>query len=288
MEINKIHLGDSVDLMKTIDDSVIDLTVTSPPYDDLRTYKNTLIDWDMQKFQSIVNELYRITKDGGVVVWVVGDATIKGSESCNSFRQAIQFVESGFNLHDTMIYQKQNPVPNSGNRYQQCFEYMFVFSKGKPKTVNLLLEPRRYTDNTKHRIKKMNRGKDGEFEKSKLQFIKSGDVPKQNIWVYKVGLHHSTTDAIAFEHPATFPEKLAEDHILTWSNVGDLVFDPFSGSGTTPKMAKLNQRNYIACERVKEYFDISNNRVNATPTSKKKRSQTVIVQRDLNGNVINL
>ena len=135
MEINKIYCADNVIFMKeNIPSNFIDLTVTSPPYDNLRAYNG--YSWD---FESVAQELYRITKDGGVVVWVVGDATIKGSETGTSFKQALYFKEIGFKLHDTMIYQSDKP-PLTHNRYEQKFEYMFVFSKGRPKTFNPIME----------------------------------------------------------------------------------------------------------------------------------------------------
>jgi DNA modification methylase len=244
-----------------LDDNCIDLTVTSPPYDNLRKYKG--FEWD---FEGVANELYRVTKDGGVVVWIVADQTINGNETGNSFRQALYFKDIGFNLHDTMIYEKHNPVPNANNRYQQSFEFMFVLSKGKPKTTNILLTKRSNECNDKRtfRVKTVNRDKDGEFNEAKYQTIREF-VPRRNIWKYKVGLYNSTTDKIAFKHPAIFPEQLASDHILSWSNEGDLVLDPFMGSGTTAKMAKLNNRNYIGFELSEEYCKIAEQRIeNAT------------------------
>lgn len=257
MELNKIYNIDCVQGMNQLSDNCIDLTVTSPPYDNLRKYNG--FSWD---FEATAKELFRITKPGGVVVWVVGDATIKGSESGTSFKQALFFKECGFNLHDTMIYEKHNPVPNARTRYQNSFEYMFIFSKGKPKTVNLLEEPRRNECNDKrtYRKKKFNREQDGAFARERDYFVKES-VPRRNIWTYKVGLYNSTQDKIAFQHPAIFPEQLAQDHILSWSNPGDIVFDPFIGSGTTAKMAILNGRKYIGFEISEEYCEIANKRI---------------------------
>lgn len=257
VELNKIYNVDCVEGMKMLPDNCIDLTVTSPPYDNLRTYKG--FKWD---FEATAKELYRVTKQGGVVVWVVADATIKGSETGTSFRQALHFMDFGFNLHDTMIYEKHNPVPNANKRYQQSFEYMFVFSKGSPKVSNLLLEPRRNECNDKrtYRKKKFVREKDGNFTDARDYFVKEM-VPRRNIWTYKVGLYNSTKDKIAFDHPAIFPEQLAQDHILSWSNEGDIVLDCFMGSGTTAKMAKLNNRNYIGFEISKEYCEIAYERI---------------------------
>ena len=262
IELNKIYNEDCLEGMKRIPDGFVDLTVTSPPYDNLRTYNGNIEQWSFEKFQAIAKELYRVTADGGVVVWVVGDATINGSETGTSFRQALYFKEIGFNLHDTMIYEKHNPVPNANNRYQQSFEFMFVLSKGKPKTTNILLTKRSNECNDKRtfRVKTVNRDKDGEFNEAKYQAIREF-VPRRNIWRYKVGLYNSTTDKIAFRHPAIFPEQLAQDHILSWSNEGDVVLDPFMGSGTTAKMALLNNRNFIGFELDAHYCEIANERI---------------------------
>lgn len=259
LELNKVYNEDCVQGMMKLDDCSIDLTVTSPPYDDLRSYNGYSFD-----FESVAQQLYRVTKDGGVVVWVVGDGTIDGSETGTSFRQALYFMQVGFKLHDTMIYQKHNPTPNTGNgcRYQQCFDYMFVLSKGKPKTVNLITEPRRNecNDRRTQRMIRRQRNVDGEFEAEHLYKIKQ-IVPRSNIWNYKVGLYNTTSDKIAFDHPAIFPEELAKDHIITWSTEGDTILDPFIGSGTVAKECILLNRNYIGFEISEKYCDIINKRL---------------------------
>ena len=251
--------GDCLEVMdKLISNGVkVDLTVTSPPYDDLRDYDKSLI-WNFDVFKNVANKLYEITKDGGVVVWIVNDKTKNGSETLTSFKQALYFREIGFKLHDTMIYAKNNPTPQKSNRYQSSFEYMFVFSKGKPNTFNPILEDKKYIEDRKN--KQYNKKQDG------TQIIRaytstSNKKVKSNIWTYSVGLHHSTKDRFAFKHPAIFPEKLAEDHILSWSNEGDIVLDCCMGSGTTGKMALLNKRKFIGIEKVQEYFNISKQRI---------------------------
>jgi site-specific DNA-methyltransferase (adenine-specific) len=246
----KLYNADCLELLKTMDDECIDLTVTSPPYDNLRDYNGYTFD-----FEGIAKELFRITKKGGVVVWIVGDATKKGSETGTSFRQALYFIECGFNLHDTMIYEKDNPPPVGGkNRYYQSFEYMFVLSKGKPATFNPILSDRRnkYNDKRTERVKGFTRDKDGNFIKKLVSL--TGKVKIKNVWKYVVGGGNSVE--YGTKHPAGFPEKLANDHIISWSNEGDTVFDPFTGSGTTGKMALLNNRHFIGCEISKEYCDI--------------------------------
>jgi DNA modification methylase len=250
VKLNHIYHGDCVDVMRTFPEGVIDLTVTSPPYDNLRTYKG----YDFN-FEEIAKELYRVTKDGGVVVWVVGDATIKGSETGTSFRQALYFKEIGFNLHDTMIYQKNSyPFPTS-NRYYQQFEYMFVLSKGRPKTANLLR-----CEAQGRKRKSTYRQADGTTTESKYKTGHKTRV-RDNVWLFNTGYMRSTKDKIAYRHPAQFPEQLAKDHILTWSNPGDIVLDPMCGSGTTCKMAKLNGRNYIGIDIAEEYVELARRRV---------------------------
>ncbi len=258
LEINKIYNMDCVEGMKLLPNECIDLTVTSPPYDNLRIYNGNIKQWSFEKFQAIAKELYRVTKQGGVVVWVVGDATVKGSETGTSFRQALHFKEIGFNLHDTMIYHKNNPTPMKGNRYQQSFEYMFILSKGKVDTFHPLTTLKKYMENRKN--KQYNKKVNGEQTVREYKATSTERTIK-NIWTYNVGLHHTSSDREAFKHPAIFPEQLAEDHILTWSNERDIVLDPFMGSGTTAKMALLNNRNYIGFEISKEYCEIANERI---------------------------
>jgi len=257
--------------MDSIPDGSVDLVVTSPPYDNLRTYNGTL-DWGGRVWKPVIQELFRVIKQGGVVVWVVGDATFKGSETGTSFKQALYFMECGFNLHDTMIYQKDNPPPVGGsNRYYQHFEYMFVFSKGQIRAFNPIKTVRRnkWEDKRTERFKVFTRNKDGDFEKKKVSLC--GDVKIGNIWKYVVSGGSLTKDKI--NHPAMFAEKLAEDHILSWSNEGDTVLDPFMGSGTTGKMAVLNKRAFIGIEKDAGYFEIARNRIASTQKPPPPRSR---------------
>ena len=190
-------------------------------------------------------------------MWVVGDATINGSETGTSFKQALYFMECGFNLHDTMIYHKPGLPCDTIKRYRQDFEYMFVLSKDVPKTFNPLLHKRRYIDNRKYKV--VNKDPDGKKKYSKInskEYTKDG-----NIFTYACGGGLGQTDKVAYQHPATYPEKLAEDQIISWSNKGDLILDPFMGSGTTAKMALKNERNFIGFEISQEYVDLANQRI---------------------------
>ena len=255
----KLLHGDCLELMKDVPDQSVDLTVTSPPYDNLRTYNGTLNDWTPEKWQAIIRELFRVTKQGGVVVWIVGDATIKGSETGASFRQALYAMECGFKLHDTMIWAKDSsPFPMT-NRYYQAFEYMFVFSKGSPKTANLLRDkPNKYAGTSMHGTV---RRQDGTTQVKSAVRQNSGRLVREfgtrlNYWSLP-----SEKNSKAFSHPAMFPEPIARDHIVSWSNPGDVVLDPFLGSGTTGKMALLEGRRFIGIEREPEYFQIAQNRI---------------------------
>jgi site-specific DNA-methyltransferase (adenine-specific) len=256
--INKILNTDSEKILKTIPSNSIDLTVTSPPYDDIRDYKG--YNFNNEILTSIIKELFRVTKKGGVVVWIVGDSTINGSESATSFRQALKFIEFGFKLHDTMIYEKNTssfPAKRNGNRYTQIFEYMFVFCKDKIKTANLICDkPNKWAGHTNWG-KNTNRLKNGELQETSDIKPVPDFSPRNNIWKYNIGKGFNSSDKESHEHPAIFPEQLAEDHILSWSNEGDIVFDPFSGSGTTCKMAKKNNRKYIGIDISEEYCKLA-------------------------------
>lgn len=248
---NKIYNMDCVDGMRMLPSNSIDLTVTSPPYDDLRTYNG--FSWD---FEAVARELYRVTKQGGVVVWIVADATIKGSETGTSFKQALYFKECGFNIHDTMIWQKISPFTHK-NRYIACFEYMFIFSKGVPKTTNIICDRKnKWAGVAVHGTQRLK--SDGVLQQN--NGVKVGRKVKEfgaryNIWDMPGDKTNKTG------HPAVFPEQLVTDHIITWSNEGDIVLDCFMGSGTTAKTALLNNRKYIGFEISKEYCDIADQRV---------------------------
>jgi len=254
MEINKIYNENCLDTMARMPDCFVDLTVTSPPYDNLRNYNGYSFD-----FEAVVKELFRVTKKGGVVVWIVGDATIKGSETGTSFKQALWAMECGFRLHDTMIWRKTNPPPQvkSIRRYTAAFEYMFVWSKGAPASFNVLEIPTKKAGSPSGGSTQ--RSADGSYSLRRIEARKGRVIkatkPMQNVW-------DTANQGQGASHPAQFPEALARDHILSWSNEGDLVYDPFMGSGTTAKMAKINKRNYIGSEISKEYCDIIEKRIN--------------------------
>ena len=255
----KLYNGDCINVMQTmINEGVkVDLTVTSPPYDNLRSYENE-VSWDFEKFKDVADKLYEITADGGVVIWVVNDQVRNGSETGSSFKQALYFMEIGFRLHDTMIFQKANYIPLTHNRYEQSFEYMFCFSKGKPKVFNPIMIPCKNAGKLEsygiERRSLLDKNQAMRAPEGKT-FKKTKDTKYHpNVFTYTIGGQKTG-------HPAVFPDKLAEDQILTWSNEGDTILDPFMGSGTTGKMAILNNRKFIGIELVKDYFEISKKRI---------------------------
>jgi len=258
-----LYNSNNIDLLKKFPDKSIDLVVTSPPYDNLRTYnKNIDKIWNFDIFKQLAIQLSRVLKVGGIIVWVVGDATIDGSETGTSFRQALYFKDvCNLNIHDTMIYEKAGFSNPSSNRYHQIFEYMFIFSKGKPKTFNPIIDRKnRYSGSTswgKNTARKVN----GELSERKDRNIISDYGQRYNIWKYANGKGFGQKDDIAYQHPATFPEQLAYDHIISWSNKHDIVLDPFMGSGTTAKQCILTDRYWIGIEINVEYCEIIQKRL---------------------------
>lgn len=266
---HKLYAGDCLEVLKTLPDDSIDLTVTSPPYDNLRSYNKSSA-FTFETFKAIAIELTRVTKTGGVIVWVVGDAVVKGSETGTSFRQALFFKDScGLSLHDTMIYQKNCFAFPMNTRYHQAFEYMFVFAKGKPKTFNAIKDRKnKYAGRGLHVYERQHNGtiKKG----SALDF---GKILKEfgtrmNVWEYAVGKGHMAETPDAHKHPAIFPLKLATDHISSWSNPDDMVLDPFLGSGTTAVAAQKLGRKFIGIEREPEYFKIAKMRIESHDAKK--------------------
>ena len=253
IEISRIYNENCIETLRRMPNEFLDMTITSPPYDDLREYNGYHF-----PVEDMADLLLRKTKPGGVVVWVVGDRTVNGSESLTSFRHAITFQEAGFKVHDTMIYAKNNPIPSDcGKRYRQCFEYMFCFSKGQPKTFNPIMQPIKQEKAFKSfRITKVGRN----------DLAHDHIAPKErkvnNVFFYNVGTS-SSRDKIAFEHPAIFPEHLVSDQIKTWTDADDLVYDCFMGSGTTAKVAHQLNRRWLGSEISAEYIEIAERRLEA-------------------------
>lgn len=249
LAVNEVYCMDALELLRRLPDASVDMVLTSPPYDNLRQYEG--YEWD---FEAIAKETYRVMKHGGVVVWVVGDATIDGGETLSSMRQAIYFVDQcGFKMHDTMIYEVMGTGAKGSNyAYWQAFEYMFVLSKGKPKSINRIADVK-----NKH-VGKLGLSRFRDNGQRKKHHVTKSVGVRTNIWRYAVGFAN-TSDKVS--HPAVFPEKLAEDHILSWSRSNDIVIDYFGGSGTTAKMARANNRNFITCDISQVYCDLIRKRL---------------------------
>ncbi len=241
-----LRCGDCTQILKELDDNSIDLTVTSPPYDDLRNYDSN-VDYDI-----VAQELYRVTKDGGVVVWNVNDRVKDGSKTLSSFKQALIFHQAGFNVNDVMIWEKTNPMPQVKQpRYTQCFEYMFIFSKGKPKTFNpIMVECKSAGQVYNSTCKKIS----GDKERVHKNFTINKEKVESNIWKFAISQNKTA-------HPAVFPIELPLRHIKSWSNEEDIVLDPFMGSGTTGLACLQLNRQFIGIECNKEYFDIAEQRI---------------------------
>lgn len=253
-----LYKGDCIEIMKKIPDESIDLIVTSPPYDKIRRYGDKQ-EWSFDIFKQIQNLLQKKIKKGGVIVWVVNDSTIQGSETGTSFRHQLYFLdECRLNIHDTMIYQKNNPRPFNHNRYEQMFEYMFVLSKGKPKTFNPI---RIQCKNSGLERGSTYREDDGKLRKLNTKGKVNDTKIKGNIWYYSVGNMKTTVDKIQFKHPAIIPEQLQYDHIVSWSNKGDIILDPLCGSGTTLKMQEISDRRWIGIEYNEDYCEIVKQRM---------------------------
>ncbi len=253
---NQIIQGNHLDVLRRYPDDCFDMFLTSPPYDNLRDYEG----YDFQ-FEPLAHELYRTLKPGGVGVWIVNDATINGSETLTSFKEALYLKDdAGFNIHDTMFYEKNaSPFPEQ-TRYYQIIEYMFILSKGKPLTVNLLKD-RKNMAKRKHRISSQARKKNGNITKKYKEYDIAETGIRFNVWTYNTGYKDSAEEKFVFQHPAIFPEKLAEDHILSWSNPGDVILDPMCGSGTTCKMAVKHQRQYVGIDISEKYCELARTRL---------------------------
>jgi site-specific DNA-methyltransferase (adenine-specific) len=257
--LNTVIEGNCVEVMQGFEDDFVDLTVTSPPYDALRNYKGFVF-----FFEEIAKQLYRITKPGGVVVWVVNDATIEGSETGTSFKQALYFKDIGFNLHDTMIFRKRNPIPQIyRKRYNNEFEFMFVFSKGVVKIHNPIMVDCAHAGLELNGTTYKNYSKNEQTREKLAKPVKDKKI-KGNIWEYVVGKKQEDQEAKG--HPAPFPCELVRDHILSWTNKGDIVFDPMCGSGTTCRVAAELNRNYIGIDISHEYVELAKQRIKNNET----------------------
>lgn len=258
MSVNLFH-GDCRELLDGMiqNNLIVNMVMTSPPYDNIKNYDNTNA-WDFEVFKSVADRLYKVVCNGGVIIWVVADKTDKGSESGTSMKQALYFKEIGFNIHDTMIYRKINYMPLNHNRYEQAWEYMFCFSKGKPNTFNPIKIPCKYAGTEKWGATRFYKTDDDELTNVGDKKIIHDEKLHENVFEYRIG---STNETKKFKHPAMYPLQLVKDQIQSWTNEGDIVLDPFMGAGTTGQACVELNRNFIGCEIVDKYFNMCQERL---------------------------
>lgn len=252
MHAESLVCCDCVEGMRALPPASVPLTVTSPPYDDLRDYGAHT--WDFEKFMLVASQLWRVTMPGGALCWVVGDQIRDGGQTGSSFRQALYLKGLGFRLHNTLVIEKQLARGISKVRYGVAPEFVFVFSKGRPRSINLIRDKANKFGGQLMRFS--TRGRDGTTSDTEKALIRPFGV-RGNVWRYTTGSRVTAKERYAFQHPALMPEKLAKDLIVSWSKPGDLVLDPFGGAGTTAKMALLNHRRYLSIEAHAPYHGLA-------------------------------
>lgn len=267
--VNQIICGDCVEVLSTFPDEFVDITISSPPYGKIRDYANG----NSYNFLLLAEQLYRVVKEGGLVAWIRNDTVEDGSKTGDTFKQTIEFMNVGFNLYDVLIWEKSGVSYPANGRYTGIHEYIILLSKGKPKVFNPIKDvPKLWegswgkltTRNQDGSLTYQNLENEGKAKSGRDDTGKYGYKQRTTIWKINNGFGFNTKDEIAKEHPAIFPETLCHDIIVSWSNEGDLVLDPFCGSGTTLKMAKILNRNYIGIDISQRYCDISKQRVDNT------------------------
>lgn len=283
MSKNALYKGDSAVMLSRIANESVDLVVTSPPYDNLRSYGGVGEGWNFETFTSVAAQLTRVLKSGGVIVWNVIDQCVNGGYTCTSYRQVLYFTDVlGLRLHDVMVWQKPNSMPRKrGKRYQASFEPMYVFSKGEPKTFNPIMRECKYGGRAYKSTFKSN------INEGRIEY-KEGVTPSEtvdsNVWVIPTASACETNftlkDGRQIHHTAVFPKELALRHIRTWTEEGDTVLDPFMGSGTTGLAALELGRSFIGCEQNDDYFDMASERM-AVNTSERGEEVSKVSQEDI-------
>ena len=246
-----LYLGDCLEILPTLGN--VDAVVTSPPYDNLRKYGGHA---PVDTFAAIT-EISNCLSRGGVCMWNVKDETRDGSETGTSFRQALHAMDSGLNLHDTMIYVRRGVTFPDANRYLPAFEYMFIFSNGSPRHFNGIKDRRnRYAGTVIHGT---DRQSDGSLAARKCS---SSEVPEYGLRYNWWELHNAQAGNGEFGgHPAPMPYPMAHGHIQTWTDNGETILDPFMGSGTTGVACAKLGRKFIGIEIEPKYFDIACKRI---------------------------
>lgn len=251
INVEGIHEGECSKVMSGWPADCIDMVLTSPPYADLLNYRGFKFD-----LAAIARQLFRVLKDGGVMVWVIGDKTVDYSRQMIPYTHAFGLRDAGFCIYDVMIYSKPAGRYMNRYRYPNVYEHMIVASKGKPKTFNpIMVKTKKPGDSRNTTILH----RDADNNRTLGYRTTAEERPHDNIWKYSPGF--GAVDRYAFEHPAVFPEKLARDQIISWSNPNDIVLDPMCGSGTTLKMARVYGRRYAGIDVAPEYLEIVRRRL---------------------------
>ena len=231
-----------------------DLILTSPPYDGMREYGGYNGAFD---FGAIAAACVANLAPGGVLVWVVGDQIIDGGESGTSFRQALGFKALGLTLHQTLFFEAAHYRPIDKSRALRGVQYMFVFAKGSPMVANIPIDrPNVKAGMRVTRSYAPGKSLNGSRNPASDRVKRIADFGRRGpIWRY------ATECGSDMGHPAAFPYALASDHIVCWTNPGDLVIDPMVGSGTTLRAAADLGRRAIGIEINPEYCDLIRRRL---------------------------
>lgn len=245
----EIYHGDCREILPSL--PKVDLVVTSPPYGSVRDY----VRYEGVDTLAVLAELACMLIEGGVIVWNTADQVTEGSETGQSFREALHVMSQGLRLHDTMIYCREGVNFPDANRYHPAFEYMFVFSKGAPRCFNGIRDRKnKWGGTTVHGTQ---RERDGRMTVPSQNGSLIPDIGlRLNWWILKPASTEPTLD-----HPARMPISMAQAHVQSWCNAGDLVLDPFMGSGTTLRAAKDLGRKAIGIEICEAYCEIAANRL---------------------------
>jgi hypothetical protein len=259
---NAILLGDALEILSRIPAGSIPLTLFSPPYDGIRDYgKNWSLD-----YKTLGRLLFGATCDGGVCAVVIGDGTKDFAKSLTTFRWAVDWVDNtGWRLFECCIYSRHgNPGAWWTQRFRVDHEYILIFFKGDrlrcfDKTA--LMIPSKHAGKVYSGTDRLTNGGFKKIEPKAVNDLKC----RGTIWGYATS--NSEGNRTKLEHPATFPDRLADDLIHCFSKPGDLVFDPMCGSGTTCVMAAKAKRDYLGIEINPEYHSIAMKRIQAEVTN---------------------
>ena len=280
---DKILCGDSWAISRSLPSSVAQTIITSPPYFGHRLYSQSIETQHLEfggeeepkeyitKLVTLFNELRRVLQDDGTLWLNLGDTYRSGQLLGIPWRTAIALQDAGWMLRSEIIWNKPNAMPSSvKNRPTLAHEHIFLFSKQPQYFYNAdaIREPHvTFSDKSKMRGGRNHFGKrDGTPEAGKNGGNPNLHTARWDQAFHPLGRNKRTVWDISLgkfreAHFAVFPPELVETCLLAGSEVGDLVFDPFMGSGTVALAAKQNGRNFLGSELVPEYVKMALNRV---------------------------